>query len=386
VLRRVLGEGKEVPTVARDAFNRFRSIALTPADGFLLSRIDGKLATRDLVKLIPLPIESVEHSLFGLLCTGVVEYRSQVEARAPIPTPRSASFPRPVPAASDPQAWSARSAFRPTAASDDGRDTAADQGRSEEDRKALEATERMIVEAHEGLSSKDHFEFMGISRAAIDAQVKEAYFRLAKPFHPDTRLDPRLAALQPKRDAVFLRLGQAYEALRTASGRKRYLESLGHASLVQGLGATAENPVSDGAHAAWLAREDLATAEEHHREGRYWDAIQLLENTIPRLEGSERVRARVALARTQMKNPNWVKRAEESLHALLQESPDSVEACLVLGELYRTGQMRTRALAMYRRALDIDPENREALAGMRFLQGPQNPESGRVKRLFGKAG
>jgi tetratricopeptide (TPR) repeat protein len=263
----------------------------------------------------------------------------------------------------------------------------ADEARSGEDRKALEATERMIIEAHEGLSSKDHFEFMGISRAATDAQVKEAYFRLAKPFHPDTRLDPRLAALQPRRDAVFLRLGQAYEALRTASGRKRYLESLGHASLGRGQGATADNPVSDGAHAAWLAREDLATAEEHHREGRYWDAIQLLENTIPRLEGAERVRARVALARSQMKNPNWVKRAEESLHALLQESPDSIEACLVLGELYRTSQMRTRALAMYRRALDIDPENREALAGMRFLQGPQNPsETGRVKRLFGKAG
>jgi tetratricopeptide (TPR) repeat protein len=254
----------------------------------------------------------------------------------------------------------------------------------------LAEARRQIEEAHEGIETKDYFEFMGISRATTDAQVKEAYFRLAKPFHPDTRLDPRLAVLQGKRDAVFLRLGQCYEALRTASGRKRYLESLGHTSQPQRPSSLAENAATDEVHEAWIARENVILAESHHREGRYWDAIQLLESTIPRLEGPDRVRARVALARTQMKNPNWVKRAEESLHVILHEHPNSIEACLVLGELYRTSQMRTRALAMYRRALDIDPENRDALAAVRFLQGPQTPqtpsESGRIRKMFGKAG
>jgi hypothetical protein len=45
---------------------------------------------------------------------------------------------------------------------------------------------------------------------------------------------------------------------------------------------------------------------------------------------------------------------------------------------------------MYRRALDIDPENRDALAAVRFLQGPQAPqtpsETGRIRKMFGKAG
>jgi serine/threonine-protein kinase len=385
VVRRVLGDTKEVPTVARDAFNRFRNVTLTPADGFLLSRIDGRLALRDLVKLIPLPPESVERSLFALLCTGVVEYAragapaaSRPVARptpvpAPAPVPRSVPPPTPFP--------------HPTSQSEARRALEADRARLEEDSEAVEAARRQILEAHEGIATQDHFEFMRLSRAATDAQVKEAYFRLAKPFHPDSRLDPRLAALAPKRDAVFLRLGQAYEALRTASGRKRYLEFLGHVSHTVAQGTPVENPVSEEAHAAWMAKENLAVAEEHHREGRYWDAIQLLESTIPMLEGPDKVRARVALARTQMKNPNWVKRAEESLHALLQESPNSVEACLVLGELYRTTQMRTRALAMYRRALDIDPGNKDAIAALRFLQGPQNPpETGRIRKFFGKAG
>jgi cytochrome c-type biogenesis protein CcmH/NrfG len=88
-----------------------------------------------------------------------------------------------------------------------------------------------------------------------------------------------------------------------------------------------------------------------------------------------------------MKNPNWAKRAEESLHALLQEHPQSVDALLVLAELYRSTQMRSRALAMYRRALEIDHDNKEAQAALRFLQSPDAaaaPDTGKLlKRLFG---
>jgi cytochrome c-type biogenesis protein CcmH/NrfG len=94
----------------------------------------------------------------------------------------------------------------------------------------------------------------------------------------------------------------------------------------------------------------------------------------------------VTLARSQMKNPNWVKRAEESLHGLLQEHPQFVEALLVLAELYRSTQMPSRALAMYRRALEIDRENKEALAGARFLASPDAPppdNSKLLKKLFG---
>jgi serine/threonine protein kinase len=378
VVRRVLGDLDLVPMVARDAFNRFRNIALTPADGFLLSRIDGKAVARDLFKLIPLPAEDVERSLFGLLSTGVVEYRTAVQVPPPRAVPRPA--PAPVGPVSRPAAFYSP---YPTAASEAKRDLEAEKARREPEDKEIEATRKMIVEAFEGLDTRDHFEFMGLARSVSDLQVKEAYFRMAKPFHPDTRLHPRLADLQEKRAAVFMQLGEAYETLRTTAGRARYSASLNPPAAVSDDG---EPPYSEAAHSAWLAHESLLSAEEHHREGRYWDAIQLLESTIPRLEGGEKLRARVALARAQMKNPNWMKRAEESLHALLQEHPHSVDAVLVLAELYRSTQMRSRALAMYRRALEIDPDNKDAQAAVRFLQSaePPSPETGKLfKRLFG---
>jgi tetratricopeptide (TPR) repeat protein len=379
VVKRVLGTLDQVPIVSRDAFNRFRNIALTPADGFLLSRIDGKAVARDLFKLIPLPAEDVERSLFGLLSTGVVEYRNAAEqAGAPVAAPRA--FPRAAPPAA-PRA-SAFTPAHPTGASEARRDLEAEKARREAEDKAVEATRNMILEALERFEAKDLFEFLGVPRSATDVQVREAYFRMAKHFHPDTRLDPRLSDLQEKRSTVFIRLGEAYEALRTPASRARYAASLG---AVQG-GPPDEPPISDASHEAWLAQESVLAAEEHHREGRYWDAIQLLETTIPRLEGAHKLHARVALARAQMKNPNWVKRAEGSLHALLQEHPHSVEALLVLAELYRSTQMRSRALAMYRRALEIDRDNKEAQAAVRFLMSADNPpaDTGKlIKKLFG---
>jgi serine/threonine protein kinase/cytochrome c-type biogenesis protein CcmH/NrfG len=379
VVRRVLGNLDLVPAVARDAFNRFRNIALTPADGFLLSRIDGKAVARDLFKLIPLPAEDVERSLFGLLSTGVVEYRTSAKEA---PSPRVVPRPAPVPAAPAPRP-AAFPPAHPTGASEAKRHLEAEKARREAEDKEVEATRTMILEAFEGLETRDHFEFMGLARSVTDLQVKEAYFRMAKPFHPDTHLHPRLSELQEKRDAVFVRLGHAYETLRTTAGRARYAASL---NTPKAPSNSTEEPFSEAAHAAWLAHESLLSAEEHHREGRYWDAIQLLESTIPRLEGAEKLRARVALARAQMKNPNWVKRAEESLHALLQEHPHSVDAVLVLAELYRSTQMRSRALAMYRRALEIDRDNKDAQAAVRFLQSAEqpSPETGKLfKKLFG---
>jgi tetratricopeptide (TPR) repeat protein len=383
VVRRVLRNLDQVPVVARDAFNRFRNTSLTPADGFLLSRIDGRSVARDLFKVIPLPGEDVERSLFSLLSTGVVEYRTAVSEPA-LPPPRLVSRPVPQPApAAPPPAFTPP---HPTGASEARRNMWGEKARPEAADKTSASTRPLFLEAFAGHQGKEQVELLGVPRVATDDQVREAYFRLAKSFHPDTRLDPRLADLKDKREAAFMRLGHAYETLRTPAGRARYAASLTPPSGTAGSPAAQDPPLSEAAHAAWRAREDLLLAEEHHREGRYWDAIQLLESTIPRLEGPERLRARVALARSQMKNPNWVKRAEESLHGLLQEHPQFVEALLVLAELYRATQMPSRALAMYRRALEIDRENKEALAGARFLGSPDAPHpdnSKLLKKLFG---
>src|SRR4029453_11098329 len=75
---------------------------------------------------------------------------------------------------------------------------------------------QQILEAYEGLSTKTHFEVLGIPKASHEAQVKEAYFRLARVFHPDAQKDPAVADLADKSRAVFIRMGEAYATLMDA--------------------------------------------------------------------------------------------------------------------------------------------------------------------------
>ena len=73
VVRFNLGDMDQVLALSNDPLLRFQRISLSPADGYVLSRVDGALTARELGKVIPLPEEQFHRSLFGLLSAGVVD-------------------------------------------------------------------------------------------------------------------------------------------------------------------------------------------------------------------------------------------------------------------------------------------------------------------------
>ena len=77
MVRTVLGDLGRVLVLSSDPLLRTQKITLTPADGFVLSRVDGSSSARDVMALVPLPSDDVERSLFSLLCTGIVDYRRE---------------------------------------------------------------------------------------------------------------------------------------------------------------------------------------------------------------------------------------------------------------------------------------------------------------------
>jgi hypothetical protein len=74
IVRRGLGSLDRPLAAAPDPPARLDDLALGPADGHLLSRIDGAISARTIIETTPLPVEEVERSLLGLLFTGVVRY------------------------------------------------------------------------------------------------------------------------------------------------------------------------------------------------------------------------------------------------------------------------------------------------------------------------
>jgi hypothetical protein len=376
VVRYSLGDIDRVVGLSNDPLLRFQRINLSPTDGYLLSRVDGTLSAREVMQLIPLPPEEIQRSLFGLLSTGVVEY-------LPLP-PR----PRPVMERSGPKG---RAAGALPGAGDSTPAPPAPPAPppAPEPDAASGARRQEILDAHAALKTRTHFEMLGITREATEAQVKEAYFRMAKRFHPDAHHDPALSDLRDRLEAVFIRLGDAYEVLRNPRIRASYEKAL------DARAPRAEPPAAAPAPEPPDPRQEARQAEEAIRRAarsvaaeKYWEAIQLLEPAIGRVEGKARQQGRVLLAKAYMKNPNWVKQGEELLLAVLQDDPKHLESLLLLGNLYKSGGLRSRAINMFRKVLDLDPTHAEAAAQLEQLV-PAEPESGPgagfIKKIFGRS-
>jgi tetratricopeptide (TPR) repeat protein len=409
VVARALGDLKRVLAPSPDPLLQFQKVTLTASDGYVLSRIDGTLTGDEVMALTPLSPEEAHKTLFALLCTGLIEFaepaarapgrrRAEAAPAAPRPPtvlvspaegPRQAAPPPPQPpprAAPPPPA--------PPAGESPAKAAAAAA--------SMSARRQEILDAHEGLRTKNHFEVLGIPRASSETQVKEAYFALARRFHPDVHHDPALADLRDKLEAVFIRLGEAYEILRSARTRGKYEADLtARAPRVFPQAPRPDAPAAPGAPAyqeqapdpareAEAARESLLLAEKHLEGEQYWDAIQLLERALPALEGRERLRARVALARAYRRNPNWVKQAEQALRTVLDEDPRHVDALVLLAGIYRDQGMKARATGLYRKVLETRGDHQEALAALAVLAPQETPAPpsearGFFRKLFGRS-
>jgi tetratricopeptide (TPR) repeat protein len=210
-----------------------------------------------------------------------------------------------------------------------------------------------------GLATRTHYEMLEIERGASEAQVKEAYFRMAKRFHPDVHHDAALHDLRDKLEAVFIRLGEAYEVLRNPLLRASYERQLGPApaqSAAAQVAPTGDNPL----HLARMAEESILRAAKSVAEEKYWEAIQLLETSITRVDGRIKQVGRILLARAYSKNPNWLKPAEELLQQVVHEDPYNVDAHFQLAQIYRAGGLRSRSATMLRRVLELEPDHEAA--------------------------
>jgi curved DNA-binding protein CbpA len=159
-----------------------RATALSPTEGFLLSRIDGSTPWAVLRQIGGLLPEEADLALESWVQTGLV----LLDATSPtVPAPaRACSAPAaPEPPAIDP---------------------------------ALELEvefQREILAFEARLAQASYHEILGVGKGSDERQIKRAYFRLSKQYHPDRYFRRRIGDHAARLDRIFKHIALAYELL-----------------------------------------------------------------------------------------------------------------------------------------------------------------------------
>ncbi len=80
------------------------------------------------------------------------------------------------------------------------------------------------------MSKRDYYEVLGVSKTATDAEIKSAFRKLAKKYHPDVSKEPDAAE-------KFKEAQEAYAVLADPEKRKQY-DQFGHAAFEQNYGSS----------------------------------------------------------------------------------------------------------------------------------------------------
>jgi hypothetical protein len=348
-VRQAIGSLDRVVEAVPGAVHRLEEDKATvrPADGFVLSRADGTMTAREIAETSPLPADAVYQSLLSLLCFGALRLGA---ARARKSDPEeTVQLPRPV----------AKAAPTPDRAE----------------------RRREITTAFDRLPLQSHFDVLGLGAQASPDDVKDAYLRMARRFHPDAVRDPQLADLTEAAKAIFLRLSDAYNVLRSPDSRARYERTMGLASPAPGAPPAPRReeekaPLPEPAAAVAQSRQLFA-------DGRFFEVVELVSAVLPHLGGGLREQARLLRVKAYLKTPSGTRQAEAELREMADESPDSVEALLVLGGIYKDNGLNRRAGAAFRKALDRQPGHPQASAALRTL--PLGDSIGRSRFALGRA-
>jgi tetratricopeptide (TPR) repeat protein len=339
-----LGDLEGVLLQSTEPLLRFQRVSLTTVDGFVLSRVDGTLSAAEIIRITPLEDEAVESSLFALLATGILEHAPE---EAKVERPSSAQFLR-----------------------------------------------QEILDFHRKLSDSNHFEVLGLRPTAREKDVKAAFLRLAKRYHPDVHHDPALSDLQDKLETIFISVTEAHRVLSDPNSREAHrVQVEGPSPAVRGAPSAparpapvpTPDPASQAAHAEGL----FHAGEERFQEAKYWEAMALLGEAVRVAEGRLLLRARLLLAKAFLKHPEKEREAEKELLAVLEADPEHGEAHFHLGTIYKRRGWTARASSMFRKVLELDPSHREAIAGLASLEAKPEPAQstdakGMLKKLFGK--
>jgi len=285
-------------------------------------------------------------------------------------------------------------------------------------REAEESLERLREEVIRQLhfaTSADYYDVLSVTRHATTAEIKAAYYHLAKKYHPDRYHQRDSGDLRSKLEALFAVITHAYDTLSQPTERAAYDEKIRRKSsdalsqspprpsthIANTEPAVRESPepedeqaprsIPGSSNGQQVSTDSLPPipveaqsadvivalpkggpqlppaqlAELYYHQGRarferkeYHAAVHLLREAI-KLDPS-RAPYHYHLGLALIRNPRTRRDAEIHLSKAAELEPYNAQIRLKLGLLYKEAGLSKRAEHYFREALQMDPENKMA--------------------------
>jgi curved DNA-binding protein CbpA len=242
--------------------------------------------------------------------------------------------------------------------------------------------------------SKTYYEILGVPSNAGDREIKAAYHRLARVYHPD-KVEPGTDVTAMEAEFTFI--STAYNVLKDPEKRAAYdqqLEIKRQQGLNKTLAANSRNSATDtsremakaGAGASSLdksrasvARRAFVKGLQLFAAGDYGKSSEFFEIAVKNVDTEASYFSK--LAQSLLRDQRSFSRAIEAAQKAIMLDPYNSDFRIILAEIYEAAGSTTMAIQTYDEILKWDPTNERAMFALHSLRPKRGSFLG---RFFGK--
>ncbi len=236
---------------------------------------------------------------------------------------------------------------------------AAEPGRRAEP--AFVVTRENVLAAYGIIDTIGHYDALRITTTASPVEVKRAYFRMAKAYHPDRHFDPAMADIKDRLEALFHRIHQAYEVLSDPVKREEYdktapVRPAPQAPVQPSSEYTEKHAEGYDEHykeKAERAAQWFQKGLQEFKTGNYWGAADSLAwaTRLDAIKAPYFFYYGLCLSFI----PRRKHEAEENLQKAIEIDPSKVEFHIELSNLYLKAGLKVKALSVLKAAVEHLP-------------------------------
>lgn len=212
---------------------------------------------------------------------------------------------------------------------------------------------KRVEELYGKIDSSDYYSILGVEKWATLEQIKKAYHKAAREFHPDRHSGSSSSALKMKLNTTFSRLTDIYKILSDSKLRMEYDQRL-----TQGPDTMRTDNIA-------MARAAYREGKEAFHRGMYAEAKELfgravyLDSSVPNYH--------YYLGLIYQKEKRFHE-AGKIMTEALKLDPNNSEYLAALGHLYIHLGFPLRAKSAFEKAIRNDPRNKKALEGLQKVK------------------